>query len=204
MIKEFVEKTLSELSKERNVFYSEFDFQFAFAWKLKSLRTDLELRLERPFMIDGHAYELDIFIQSIESQKVGIELKYFKKDARIILDGNPYHLKNSYTSGGSRYFYLKDIYRLQKLKNDGQIDIGFAIVINCVNSCYTDKIVSDNYAKVLLNEGRQLRKGEEIKLLKANQIKHPPFTFEENYGPFQWKSFAETEDLNFKYLMITI
>lgn len=204
MIKEFVEKTLLELSNEKDVFYSEFDFQFAFAWKLKSSRSDLELRLEKPFSIDGRVYELDIFIPSFESKKVGIELKYFKKDTKVNIDGYSHHLKNSYTSGGSRYSFINDIYRLQKLKNNGFIDIGFAIVLNNVNRCYTDKIVSDNYAKVLLNEGRQLKKGEEIYLIKADQIKYPPFTLEEKYEPFHWKCYAETEEPNFKYLIISV
>lgn len=204
MIKKFVEKTLTELSNEREVFYSEFDFQFAFAWKLKSSKSNLELRLERPFSIDGRVYELDIFIPSFESKKVGIELKYFKENTKVNIDGYSHHLKNSYTSGGSRYSFIYDIYRLQRLKNNGFIDIGFAIVVNNVNRCYTDKIVSNNYANVLLCEGRQLKKGEEINLIKADQKKYPPFTLEENYEPFHWKCYTEKEELNFKYLIISV
>lgn len=204
MIQEFLENSLYSLSSERKVFYSEFDFQFAFAWQLKSAMSELELRLEKPFLINGQVYELDIFIHSFESKRVGIELKYFKEEGKAFIDGSFHDLKNSYISGGSRYSFLKDIYRLQKLKNEGLIDIGFAIVLNNVSSCYSDKVVSDNYAKVLLNAGRQLMKGEEIRLIKADQIKYPPFTLEENYQAFDWKTFSETEGLNFKYLMVMI
>lgn len=37
MTKQFIETVLLALTKERKVFWSEADFQFAFAWKLKEM-----------------------------------------------------------------------------------------------------------------------------------------------------------------------
>lgn len=53
MTKEFIESVLLALAKERKVFWSEADFQFAFAWKLKEMFEDsnpqstINVRLER-------------------------------------------------------------------------------------------------------------------------------------------------------------
>lgn len=53
MTKEFIESVLLALAKERKVFWSEADFQFAFAWKLKEMFEDrnpqstISVRLER-------------------------------------------------------------------------------------------------------------------------------------------------------------
>lgn len=53
MTKQFIETVLLALAKERKVFWSEADFQFAFAWKLKEMlkysdpKSDINMRLER-------------------------------------------------------------------------------------------------------------------------------------------------------------
>lgn len=53
MTKQFIESVLLALAKERKVFWSEADFQFAFAWKLKEMFEDsnpqstINVRLER-------------------------------------------------------------------------------------------------------------------------------------------------------------
>lgn len=53
MSKQFIETVLLALAKERRVFWSEADFQFAFAWKLKEMFKDrnpqsaINVRLER-------------------------------------------------------------------------------------------------------------------------------------------------------------
>ena len=53
MSKKFIETVLLYLANERKVFWSEADFQFAFAWKLKKMFEDrnpqsaINVRLER-------------------------------------------------------------------------------------------------------------------------------------------------------------
>lgn len=54
MTKQFIETVLLALAKERKVFWSEADFQFAFAWKLKEMlqkdsnqQSTINVRLER-------------------------------------------------------------------------------------------------------------------------------------------------------------
>lgn len=53
MTKQFIETVLLSLANERKVFWSEADFQFAFAWKLKEMFEDsnpqstISVRLER-------------------------------------------------------------------------------------------------------------------------------------------------------------
>lgn len=53
MTKQFIETVLLALANERIIFWSEADFQFAFAWKLKEMFEDsnpqstINVRLER-------------------------------------------------------------------------------------------------------------------------------------------------------------
>lgn len=49
MFKEDIEELLKALAKERKLFWSEADFQFAFAWKIQQRFPDAKVRLERGF-----------------------------------------------------------------------------------------------------------------------------------------------------------
>lgn len=201
----FLTEVLSELSNERDSFFSEFDFQFSFAWKMKEKNNNLKIRLERPFKMDNKIFELDILAIDDTSQKIGIELKYLKDRFETTIDDEVCNLERSYTNGGSRYLFLSDINRLELLKKSVSIDLGFAIVLANVKNCFTEKTRSNRYNQILLNDGRQLKKGEEIKINDKNpvtQAKYPPFNLEASYDPFCWKPYSLNH--GFKYLMITI
>lgn len=147
---EFIENVLLALAKERKVFWSEADFQFAFAWKLKEMFEDsnpqstINVRLER--RVDalkkrddekksGDAY-IDIWVE-IDKMVYPIELKY-KTIKCIITDGTDgtdgteeYKLKQHGASDIGCYLYLKDVKRIEELSKSlgDKFGKGFAIML---------------------------------------------------------------------------
>jgi hypothetical protein len=71
---------LEHLSKERPIFHSEYDFQFAFAWKIKSMYPKTEVRVQQPMKrVRNSKKEKNEYIDLIlrdERDIIGIELKY--------------------------------------------------------------------------------------------------------------------------------
>lgn len=144
MTKEFIESVLLALAKEQKVFWSEADFQFAFAWKLKEMFEDsnpqstINVRLER--RVDalkkrddekksGDAY-IDIWVE-IDKIVYPIELKY-KTIKCIIKDGyEEYKLKQHSASDIGCYLYLKDVKRIEELSKSlgDKFGKGFAIML---------------------------------------------------------------------------
>src|SRR5437868_3055145 len=69
-----VHSAMRAIAVARPVFYSEADFQHAFAWQLQSLEPTAGLRLEMPLLVGGKE-RLDVFFRP-ERGRYAIELKY--------------------------------------------------------------------------------------------------------------------------------
>jgi len=109
---------LSELAKERPVFNSEADFQFAFSWKLKELSPKIELRLERKEIIKNKEYYFDIVLYNYSMPFI-IELKYKTRKTSIIFKNEIFNLTSHSAYGNGRYDFLKDIARIERSTNKG-------------------------------------------------------------------------------------
>lgn len=144
MTKQFIETVLLALAKERKVFWSEADFQFAFAWKLKEMFEDhnpqstINVRLER--RVDalekrddgkksGDAY-IDIWVE-IDKMVYPIELKYKTIKCTITDGSEEYKLKQHGASDIGCYLYLKDVKRIEELSESlgDNFGKGFAIML---------------------------------------------------------------------------
>jgi len=55
-----VERILAELSRERPVFYSEANFQLAFALKMQQLYPQTAIRLERTEIVNNERFRIDV------------------------------------------------------------------------------------------------------------------------------------------------
>ncbi len=74
--KAVIEKVLNDLASKRPVFWSEADFQFAFAWELQNELPQASIRLERRFDADDNTpMYIDIWVE-YEGKVYPIELKY--------------------------------------------------------------------------------------------------------------------------------
>ena len=154
MTKQFIESVLLTLANERKVFWSEADFQFAFAWKLKEMlqkdsnpQSTINVRLER--RADALEQRTDAPEQGYEKENSGdiyidiwveinekvypIELKY--KTIKCTLkdkDGSEeYKLKQHGACDIGCYLYLKDVERIEHISKSlgGNFGKGYAIML---------------------------------------------------------------------------
>lgn len=141
--KESIKYVICELAKDRQLFWKEADFQFAFAWKLKELYNDAEIRLERTFKItDGknEVINIDIWVR-IDDTVFPIELKYktkcleVKNPVKTVKDndGEEVTLKNQGAQDLSRYAFIKDIHRLETVLDSNKLKFGCGYAIFLTN-----------------------------------------------------------------------
>ncbi|MFT3944667.1 MAG: hypothetical protein QM705_12725 [Ancrocorticia sp.] len=110
-----VTRALELLARRRPLFHSEADFQFEFAWELRSTLPDCEIRLERPVLIpDGRTLYVDIML-GLAGLWFAVELKYIKAGLVTEFNGEDYVLKTQGAQDLSRYGILKDMFRIESL-----------------------------------------------------------------------------------------
>ena len=120
---------MQELSKSRPIFHSEADFQHALAWQIHESMPDSQIRLEYPYQSEGSKkMYLDIWLPEGET---AIELKYFTRKLEPVYDGERFALKNQDARDISRYDFLKDIQRLERVVIGGerQARHGYAVLL---------------------------------------------------------------------------
>lgn len=159
MTKKFIESVLLTLAKERKVFWSEADFQFAFAWKLKEMfedsnpqstinvrlerRTDaLEQRTDAPEQGNEKENSGDIYIDiwvEINEKVYPIELKYKTIQCTITDGSEEYKLKQHGACDIGCYLYLKDVERIEHISKSlgGNFEKGMLLcsqTITCIGT----------------------------------------------------------------------
>jgi len=117
------------LSHKRKIFVSEADFQFSLAWHIQQQYPDAAIRLEYcPVDIDKSMH-VDILVK-MNDQYFPIELKYFKQGCDVIVDGERFVLKNQGAQDISRYDFLKDITRIERLiMAESKFSKGYVVVL---------------------------------------------------------------------------
>ena len=110
-----IESLLLSLATERRLFWSEADFQFAFAWKIQQNYPSAKIRLERRQEITNSkkpAY-VDIWVE-LDNKIYPIELKYKTRTYQAAdLNGEGIRTKTHSARGVGRHSYLKDIERIE-------------------------------------------------------------------------------------------
>ena len=125
-----IHNSLAALARERPVFHSEADFQFAFAWQLQREHPAAQVRLEVPFAAgQGHRIHLDILFQDNDGQ-VLLELKYTTRGQELSVGKESFRLANQGAQDVRRYDYIRDIVRLETLVNQGLCNRGYAILLS--------------------------------------------------------------------------
>lgn len=120
---------IKTLSQDRPVFYSEADFQHAFAWQLHTDHPNLKIRLEYPFdSEDDKINHIDV-VSFGENEIIAFELKYKTTQFLVPLSGEIFYLKGHYAQDIGRYDFLKDIERLEKYVNRHKNSTAYAILL---------------------------------------------------------------------------
>ncbi len=122
--------TMKELSEKRKAFVSESDFQLELATLIRETY-DVKVRCEYPVIIDGRRKRIDIMI--IDKGKwIPIELKYKTKKCYYIDEytKEKIELVSQYAQDQASYDYIKDIYRIEKIREDySEFKMGFTIML---------------------------------------------------------------------------
>ncbi len=138
---------LQDLSKKRDVFHSEADFQHAFAWEVHRQLPDADVRLEVPYELKGKPVHVDIIVNH-GSSILAIELKYKTRKIKIERPAEHFALKDQSAQDCGRYDFIKDIVRLEDIANSHEGAVGYAILLTNDNAYWkktkkTDAVDSD-------------------------------------------------------------
>ena len=207
-IKERILKALEELAKERPVFHSEADFQFALALKLKE--KDFEIRLEKPYSCSlcecsetkqnedkkKKRKYLDMEITNHEGnelKKYAIELKYKTKKPKlpIIHENEEFNLTSHNAQSDGKFLFWKDVCKIhQLLKNeDFKFSGGFVIFLTNDSNYFNKE--SNNGITSSCKES-ELKHSDKNRSCKKHPIK----------DGIDWKSYENNN--GFKFLILEV
>ena len=117
---------LKGLSSHRPVFNSEADFQHALAWRLHELVPSAEIRLEYKPFPEERIY-LDVWVHKI---RTALELKYLTRKLVVEWAGESYALRDQAAQDISRYDFLKDVQRLERVVSSPNLArVGYALCL---------------------------------------------------------------------------
>ena len=114
-----MEKIIKTLQGKRQIFCSEGDFQLEMAWVIKEMYHDAKVRLEYvPTFNDKMRIDILVFISN---EWIPIELKYKTKNSKKeeMIDKitqEDFNIKNQGAKDIGCYLYLKDIERIERIK----------------------------------------------------------------------------------------
>lgn len=217
-IKKCLEELLKDCQKEQRIFSSEADFQFALAWKIKSMHPEYDIRLEyRPWRYDKKI-ELDIAILKNKELVLAIELKYktvaLKDDLKKALKdvyGQEINIIDQGACDQARYDFLHDISRLVNLTNSGKYPITKSYAIFLTNDA---KYWKTNYRLNTVDDAFRIHEGSSItgeKKWKAGtsegttgQSRKDPINIQGNFHPIHWEEYYPIPNHEFRYTIVEI
>lgn len=121
-------RVIDKLKIKRPIFVSEADFQLELAWVIKEEYPKAKIRLEYCPQFDLNMH-IDILV-IINNKWIPIELKYKTKGCSKIVNNEIFNLKNHGAKDINCYLYLKDIERIEKIKNEEKLfEKGYTIFI---------------------------------------------------------------------------
>lgn len=207
MSKEFdIEFILSKLRNKRKIFVSEADFQLEMAWIIKEEYPRAKVRLEYCPTFDLNMH-IDILVV-IDKMWIPIELKYKTKGCTKILDDEIFNLKNHGAKDITCYLYLKDIQRIEKIKeNVSEFKEGYTVFVtnelsymkkplkeDCI---YQEFSLEDEIMKTgTLDWGKNTSEGTKKNCEQPIRLKSSYY--------MKWKNYSKLDDSNtgtFVYLV---
>lgn len=221
MTKQFIETVLLALANERKTFWSEADFQFAFAWKLKEMlkysdpKSAINVRLERradaleqrsDASEQGNEKEnsgdiyIDIWVE-INEKVYPIELKYKTIQCTLKDGSEEYKLKQHGACDIGCYLYLKDVERIEHISKSLGDNFGKGYAIMLTNDhLYWDKpqTTPDTTAfrDFRIHKGRKIVAGQKLNW-RPSSNKRP--VWQKKLGPLtlthnytiNWKDYSK-------------
>ncbi len=117
---------LTQLAESRKVFHSEADFRHALAWHIHQTMPKSQVRLEYPVPVEHRKTYVDIYLPD---EKIAIELKYVTRRLELH-NGESFALRDQFAHNQRRYDFLRDIQRLERMRNEpGLCEAGHAVLL---------------------------------------------------------------------------
>lgn len=197
---------LSKLRDRRKIFVSEADFQLEMAWIIKEEYPKAKVRLEYCPTFDFNMH-IDILV-IIDNMWIPIELKYKTKGCTKVVDNETFNLKNHGAKDVNCYLYLKDIQRIEKIK-ENVLDFkeGYTVFITNELSYIRKPLKEDCvYQQFSLEDGiiktGNLDWGKNASEGTKKNCEQP-IQLRENYY-IKWENYSKLDDSNtgtFMYLV---
>ena len=130
-----IERAMAELAAIRPVFHSEADFQHAFAWQLRALDPETDVRLE--VRLSSNTNERLDLLFHVGDDRFAVELKYPLAQASIEVDGEEFLLKNQGALDIMRFGYVWDIVRIERMVASGLATGGVAMILTNVSQLWS-------------------------------------------------------------------
>ena len=150
---------MSSLARERRVFHSESDFQFAFGWQVKTLYPNALVFFEKPATLrpPGSTFyvELDLLVV-LEGTKTAIEMKYPKAEWRGVDAGVEFNLPGGSPRDLQLRLFAEDLARVEQLVAQGDVDHGHAIMLTNFALMWSDCRPNTQFSEFVLTDGRRL------------------------------------------------
>ena len=208
-------KIIEKLQDKRQIFCSEADFQLEMAWVIKEMYRDAEVRLEYVPTFDDKMH-IDILV-FISNKWIPIELKYKTKNSKKEkmtdqITQEVFNLKNQGAKDIGCYLYLKDIERIERIKEavKNNFKEGYAVFLtNDETYRNRPRKINCDYKDFSLEDERIIERGEPLKWASAKKNKgiEDPIILKGIYK-MEWNEFSkvdkERSDGTFYYLVTKI
>ncbi len=207
-------RVLATLANKRQIFHSEADFQHALAWEIHDVYPRCSIRLElRLLHLDNPAY-LDILAVS-EDVTLAIELKYKTRRLLANVGEEAFYLSDQSAQDTGRYYFLKDIQRLEQFVDKHNRAIGYAIMLTNDSSYWKtsrdSQTVDANFrihdGKVVTGElrwGVDASKGTMEGREKPITIRNTYTLLWQDYSELSLNEILQGSYRSFRYLLVKV
>jgi hypothetical protein len=146
---------MSVLAEERPIFHSEADFQHALAWALHRQYPSGSVRLEyKPF--PGERFYLDMWVR-VGDEACAFELKYPTRGIDVSVASERFVLKDQAAQDITRYDFVKDLVRLERVVETGLATSAVAILLTNDSAYWKESLRPSSVdAAFRIAEGRTL------------------------------------------------
>ena len=193
-----IKLVIDKLRNKRKIFVSERDLQLEMALTIKELYPNAKIRLEYCPSFDLNMH-IDILV-IIDGKWYPVELKYKTRGCKKIVDNEIFNLKNHGAKDVNSYLYLKDIMRIEKIRNNvKEFDTGYTMFITNDISYIKKPLKKNCVYKQFSLEDKIVKSGTMFweKTASKGTMKNceEPIVLKDSYN-INWKCYSKLDNEN--------
>ena len=193
---EQLETILKNMAESRPVFHNEQDFQFEYAWQIKTKFPGWKIRFERPFEFEQKDGRIDLWLEGDVTYV--IELKYphrkITRGERCKINDEYFCLKDHGANDYAGYEFFRDVSRMEEVKTRHPKVRTFAIILTNMAALWDWKNRNEEryWDEFRMYDGRVI--DNQICDWKGGKGNHgdkeEPITLKGRYE-FHWQEYSE-------------